>query len=91
MFKRLIQTLVIREVNAKIHFILYNTKKERGNHEKVLHMRFDMNDNIVAFCHRRLLLLLLLLLIFGTNQFSSFCRVDKKDTNNTQKDYLLLR
>ena len=88
MFKRLILTLVIREVNAKIYFILYNTKKERGNHEKVLPMRFDMNDNIVAFCHRRLLLLLL---IFGTNQFSSFCRVDKKDTNNTQKGYLLLR
>ena len=88
MFKRLIQTLVIREVNAKIYFILYNTKKERGNNEKVLPMRFDMNDNIVAFCHRRLLLLLL---IFGTNQFSSFCRVDKKDTNNTQKGYLLLR
>ena len=88
MFKRLIQTLVIREVNAKIYFILYNTKKERGNHEKVLPMRFDMNDNIVAFCHRRLLLLLL---IFGTNQSSSFCRVDKKDTNNTQKGYLLLR
>ena len=88
MFKRLIQTLVIREVNAKIYFTLYNTKKERGNHEKVLPMRFDMNDNIVAFCHRRLLLLLLIL---GTNQFSSFCRVDKKDTNNTQKGYLLLR
>ena len=88
MFKRLIQTLVIREVNAKIYFILYNTKKEKGDHEKVLPMRFDMNDNIVAFCHRRLLLLLL---IFGTNQFSSFCRVDKKDTNNTQKGYLLLR
>ena len=88
MFKRLIQTLVIREVNAKIYFILYNTKKEKRNHEKVLPMRFDMNDNIVAFCHRRLLLLLL---IFGTNQFSSFCRVDKKDTNNTQKGYLLLR
>ena len=88
MFKRLIQTLVIREVNAKIYFILYNTKKERGNHEKVLPMRFDMNDNIVAFCHRRLLLLLL---IFETNQSSSFCRVDKKDTNNTQKGYLLLR
>ena len=88
MFKRLIQTLVIREVNAKIHFILYTTKLEKGNHEKVLPMRFDMNDNNVAFCHRRLLLLLL---IFGTNQFSSFCRVDKKDTNNTQKAYLLLR
>ena len=88
MFKRLIQTLVIREVNAKIYFILYNTKKEKGDHEKVLPMRFDMNENIVAFCHRRLLLLLL---IFGTNQFSSFCRVDKKDTNNTQKGYLLLR
>ena len=88
MFKRLIQTLVIREVNAKIYFILYNTKKEKGDHEKVLPMRFDMNENIVAFCHRRLLLLLL---IFGTNQFSTFCRVDKKDTNNTQKGYLLLR
>ena len=88
MFKRLMQTLVIREVNAKIYFILYNTKKEKGDHEKVLPMRFDMNDNIVAFCHRRLLLLLL---IFGTNQFSTFCRVDKKDTNNTQKGYLLLR
>ena len=75
MFKRLIQTLVIREVNAKIYFILYNTKKERGNHEKVLPMRFDMNDNIVAFCHRRLLLLLL---IFGQTSLAPSAELTRK-------------